>query len=140
MNSEPMRGRIRNRERARQLRDFSGLRFGKITPTDIDCVIEFKDKLFVLVEFKMFGAPMDFGQQLCFERLCNAINSNARHAFAIVAEHDTPIHSDIDAGNATVKQVYKNNKWCELTESCSVADFVNNLYDRYIDTLPGKPL
>ena len=30
------RGKIRNRECAGQLKDFSGLRFGKITPTDID--------------------------------------------------------------------------------------------------------
>ena len=44
------RGVIRNRQFAQQLRDFSGLRFGKITPTDIDGFMDFGDRLFVVLE------------------------------------------------------------------------------------------
>ena len=34
------RGVIRNRQFAQQIRDFSGLRFGKITPTATDRLLE----------------------------------------------------------------------------------------------------
>ena len=38
------RGVIQNRDRKKQIIDFSGLKYGKITPTDIDGLIEYKDK------------------------------------------------------------------------------------------------
>lgn len=37
------RGKIQNEEFARRIIDFSGMRYGNITPTDIDGVIEYHD-------------------------------------------------------------------------------------------------
>jgi len=41
-----VRGKIEHRDRARQIRDFSNLRYGNITPTDIDGLIEYQNKCF----------------------------------------------------------------------------------------------
>ena len=49
------RGKIGNRRRALQIRDFTGLRWGNITPTDIDALIDFGDKVFVFIEVKKKG-------------------------------------------------------------------------------------
>ena len=46
----PERGVITNRARARQIRDFSGLQIGTITPTDLDGLIEFHDECFIFCE------------------------------------------------------------------------------------------
>ena len=44
------RGVIHNRERGAQIRDYSGLRFGNITPTDIDGFMDFGGRVFVVFE------------------------------------------------------------------------------------------
>ena len=49
-----MRGAIMHAERAKQLNDFNGLQYGNITPTDIDGVIDYKDRAMVFLEIKFF--------------------------------------------------------------------------------------
>lgn len=72
------RGVIRNREYAKQLKDFSGLRYGKITPTDIDGFLDFGDQLFVVVEGKHAGSAIQTGQRLALERLVDACHCPPR--------------------------------------------------------------
>jgi len=111
------RGAIRNRSRAKQLRDFTGLRFGKITPTDIDGFLEFNDTLFVYFEAKQVGATMPYGQKLALTRQCNAIDGTendqhvTRMAALIVIEHDTEADQDVDYAKAKVTSVYRNREW-----------------------------
>lgn len=82
------RGVIRNREFAQQIRDFSGLRFGKITPTDIDAFLDFGDRLFVIIEGKHAGATLPHGQQLAIARLVDACHCPPRRiATAIIVDH-----------------------------------------------------
>jgi hypothetical protein len=81
----PDRGKIGNRPRARQIKDFSSLRWGNITPTDIDCFVEFGGELFVVVEIKSKGKEMPYGQKLAFERLIDHI---VGESILILAEHD----------------------------------------------------
>ena len=44
MDSNSLRGATTYKERAKQGRDFTGLRYGNITPTDIDGLIEYHGK------------------------------------------------------------------------------------------------
>jgi len=53
----PIRGVIKYRGRARQIIDFRGLTYGNITPTDIDGLIEYKDKCILLIEIKHQSKP-----------------------------------------------------------------------------------
>lgn len=91
MNSAPVaRGKIRSRELALVERDFSGLCWKRITPTDIDGFVEFQDRLFVFIEGKSRGALLKGGQRLAIERLCDACHNEqaGRYSIAFVVAHD----------------------------------------------------
>lgn len=114
-----MRGVIRNRERAAQLRDFSGLRFGTITPTDIDGFLEFEDVLFVWIEIKLVGVDLPRGQKIALVRSCNAIHGTEndkgikRIGIVLVTEHNTPIGQDIDVAETNVVRCWYGKEWQE---------------------------
>ena len=48
-------GMIKYHKRLKQLYDFEGMGKGKISPTDIDAVLEFGNKFLFLFEFKLEG-------------------------------------------------------------------------------------
>lgn len=63
------RGAIRDPKKIARLRDFTGLQFGKITPTDVDGLLEFGGRCYVLIEAKRGNAPLPDGQRIAYERL-----------------------------------------------------------------------
>lgn len=104
------RGVIHNRGFKQQIADFSGLRFGNITPTDLDAFMDFNNKLFVFVEAKHGGAPLSYGQRLAIERLCDAChNPPVRYAVAFITRHDSD--GDINFAQTTVTQYRWQGKW-----------------------------
>jgi len=107
------RGIINYRERARQLRDFSGLRFGNITPTDIDGFIDFGNKYFVIMEFKVEGTPLTYGQELALERLVDNLQDNGKPSIAIIGIHNHPVDEDINCANCLVDKYRSSKVWHE---------------------------
>lgn len=108
------RGKIRNRALAEQGRDYSEMRFGSITPTDIDGFIDFGDKLFVFVETKHEGAAMPHGQRLAYERLCLALEESKTHrAICLVVDHVTPCEQQINVGRCQVREVFWEGRWSQ---------------------------
>ena len=102
------RGVIHHRERAQQIVDFSGLCFGTITPTDIDGLIEYRNRCFLFVEFKHVSKPeIDDGQRLALERMARGLR---KPTFVLHAVHNVPSHVDIDAAGALVHRLYLNWK------------------------------
>lgn len=110
--SNENRGIIQNRERARQIIDFSGIRYGNITPTDIDGFFEKANKAFVFYEYKLAGNDMPGGQRIALERLVNAIKDANHEAalFLCVHNHQNP-QEDVNAAQATVERIFWNGKW-----------------------------
>lgn len=105
------RGVIRNREAAKRLRDYSGLRWGSITPTDIDAFLDFRNEAFVVIEAKRAGAKMPYGQGLALERLVNALSATKR-ALLVIAEHACEAENqDIDIGACTVSRYFSRGRW-----------------------------
>ena len=104
------RGVIRNPEQAKRINDFSGLRFGKITPTDIDGMIDFGNKAFVLIETKYTGGRMPFGQRLALERLIDIIEETGRKSLALVAEYSNEA-GEIDCAKAVVIEYRYRREW-----------------------------
>ncbi len=102
------RGVIRNRRYANQVRDYSGLRFGNITPTDIDGLIEYHDKGYVLIEIKHKDSVLPYGQRLALERLCDDLHK-LKPTIAVIASHDTS--DDIDVTNCSVVEFRFRGKW-----------------------------
>jgi len=105
------RGEIVLRDRAKQLRDYSGLQFaGGITPTDVDGYLDFGNKVTVFVEFKYGDAPLPYGQRLALERLVDDV-SMTKPAILIVAQHSHHPLEDIQAHRATVSSYRYKFKW-----------------------------
>lgn len=121
--TDPMQGKIRNREYAKQLRDFSGLCFGKISPTDIDGFLDFGGKAFVFIETKHGGAMPPFGQKLALERVCDACQRSGVETLLIVASHDTA--EDVDVGSLPVIAHRYKEKWKKPKQQTSVRQYVD---------------
>jgi len=106
------RGQILFRDRARQIKDFSGLLFGNITPTDIDGLIEYHGKAYVFIELKLCSAQVPYGQKLAFERLVDDLRKAGKPALCIIAEHDIVNTEDaIDVANALVNEYRYKGEW-----------------------------
>jgi hypothetical protein len=109
--SVPPRGVVKDRHRAEQGRDFSDLRFGTITPTDIDAAIDFGDRVFVWMEAKYGGARVVGGQRLHLERVCDAVSETGRHALVLTLGHHTPPEDQIDFGECYVTEYRYKRRW-----------------------------
>lgn len=97
-----------NKEYAGVLIDFTNLQKEKIHPTDIDGLIEYKDKCYVFIEYKYKDSDVPFGQELAYVRLANDVAP--KPAIVIVAEHDGPNEEGVvDGGNCIVREYYTNH-------------------------------
>ena len=125
------RGKIRNRDNAKQLRDFSGLRFGKITPTDIDGFLDFGGEVFVFFELKHGTSKMPTGQKLAYERIVDACEKGGVCTLFILAHHNTDKESDVDVSTLNVTEYYSDGVWfkpeCEITVRESVRLFLRKI-------------
>lgn len=124
---------ITNRNRAKQILAFDGMKFGLCRPTDIDLSMDFGKQSFVFGELKGTGAPLTVGQRIHLEGLVDAITAGGRQATAFVAHHDTlDCESDVLVKDATVTSYYNMGKWnkCDVR----VNDFINAVYDTYLES------
>ena len=116
------RGVIRNRHYATQIRDFSGLRYGNITPTDGDFEIEYQNICWVFGELKHCAAALPNGQRLALERKCDDM-SNVKPTLLIVASHNTD--GDIDVANTTVTEFRFERKWRMPANSITTKELID---------------
>ena len=118
------RGKITYRERAKKIRDFSGLIYAnKITPTDIDLYIDFGNKAFVYGELKVEGTDLPFGQQLALEREHNNALLAGKRAIIIIGSHNTPCHIDIDVATCKVEKYRTGKEW--KTINCNIKQLID---------------
>ena len=102
------RGIIKNRGFANQVRDYSGLRFGNITPTDIDGMIEYKNICYVYIEIKYLDAELPFGQRLALERQTDDMQK-VKPTITVIVSHNSK--GDIDVGNSIVTEFRWLGQW-----------------------------
>ena len=122
---------FRNKEYAGQLKDFSGLRWGKISPTDIDGILEFSNKLFIIIETKYKASPIPFGQKLALERICDAINHPPdRHCILILTSHESK--QDIDIAQTTVTAYWENPTWFTEVPEVTLLDLIDVMRRKYL--------
>lgn len=103
-----MRGKINNRQAAQQIRDFSGLRWKNITPTDIDGLIEYQGRGFIFIETKFGDAKLPYGQRLALARLVDGLS---KPSICLITRHTTRPEDDIDMANSIVTEYYWHGKW-----------------------------
>lgn len=102
------RGRIEYRDI--QLHDYSGLRYGNKTMSDLDGLMDFGGKLFIYVEYKYNSSQLSYGQNLALERLCDATERGGVPSVLIVASHEYKT-GDIDGAGALVLKYRYKGKW-----------------------------
>lgn len=115
------RGTLRNREFAR-FRDFSGLCWGKISPTDIDAYFEFANRAFIFIEAKYNGARLPYGQRLALERLVDAVGAT-KPALLVLAAYDAD--GDIVLHECLVTEYRTNGVWKIPLRAVTVRELID---------------
>lgn len=122
------RGSIRHIDRYKQLLDFSGLQFErKITPTDIDMLIDFGSKELVIGEFKSAGAPVHRGQLRCITSLLEVHHSYGIRSLGMIAYHDYPPEQVIMVSKLLVDQLWFHPRkgWVPESKGRTVREIID---------------
>ena len=126
---------IQNRRRARQLIDFSNLKYGNIYPTDIDGLIEYKNKAIALFEIKHGDTEIPEGQRLAFRRMIDDSRAAGKQAVLFICEHYVDdCNEDIDAAETIVRKFYYNGEWYD-GQGFTLKEKMSSFID-YVDRTP----
>lgn len=117
---------FRNERHARQLADFSGLQFGKLYPTDLDGIIEFGDKLWVMIELKYNNAKLPTGQRILLERLTDALAESGRTAICLVGTHQQT-SGDIEVSSCLVVKYRYGGEWLIPKEQITIRTAIEKM-------------
>jgi hypothetical protein len=121
---------IRNEERAKQLINFAGLRYGTGYPTDIDGMIEYHDKCYIFYEGKHVKATMTLGQRLALERVCDDLKT-LKPTMVVCFVHDTPTDQQIDISACKVKSCRWMGKWVDVKADITVKRLTDWFIKKY---------
>jgi hypothetical protein len=128
------RGDIKFKGRAKQLNSFSGMiRRRNITPTDIDGIIDYGGKAFVILEGKYGDAELPKGQKMALENLANTILSANKRVVVIIYRHfvhDT--NKDINVSKQLVSDIYFKRKWDKITVEKNVLEVIE-MFENHCD-------
>jgi len=124
--NDSQRGEIRNKDHV-PTKDFSGLRFNKITPTDIDGFMDFGNKTFVFIELKYGTSLLSIGQRLALERLCDSCADSGKIAVVLLAHYTDSGQVEIKVADLQVSKIRMNKKWIEPKKAMSVRQAIDQL-------------
>lgn len=110
------RGNIKYKGRAKQINSFNGMiRRRNITPTDIDGIIDYGGKAFVILEGKYGDAELPKGQRMALENLANTILEAKKKSLVIVYRHYVHnVSDDINVSKQFVSEIYFKRKWFQV--------------------------
>lgn len=126
----------RNPDRGRQLILFDGLQYDNMTPTDLDGIMDGKNRVWLIFEAKLADAPMHRGQRLTLERLVQDAGKAGKHGIAIVAEHKVYDEKEnIMLADCMVREIYttEHRHWWSPGKPMTVKEMA----DLYIDYYGG---
>ena len=124
---DQIRGVIKNLKRYKQLLSFEGLKFERnITPTDLDAIIDFASKEWVLIEYKTEGNPVLRGQRIAISSLLEHQAKSGIKALGIIATHNYPSHEIIDGAQCLVIEVWTQRKgWQQPRQQRTVRETID---------------
>ena len=112
---------IRNTKQIRQTIDFTGIESGKIHPTDIDVVLEFDNKVLILMEVKRKGNKIPIGQRLVLERIADSWHTN-KVVVLYVTHNFKNDDKDIPLNECNVDSIYINKEWKEAKNEITLSN------------------
>lgn len=126
--NEETRGKILNPKYAKQIVDFSGLRYDKITPTDFDGYIDFWGQGHWFFEAKYKDAVPCYGQKLALKRIADKAGPLS---ICIIASHDCPCEESIIASETIVSEVRFLQRWITPSKSLTTKE-VTDAFTAYV--------
>lgn len=128
------RGDIKHKGRARQLNSFSGMiRRRNITPTDIDGIIDYGGRAFIILEGKYGDAELPKGQRMALENLANTIlSSNKKCAILIYRHYIHNTESEINVSQQLVTEIYWKRKWEKTIKETTVLQAIE-MFENHCD-------
>ena len=100
-----------------------------MTPTDLDGVLDYHSKAWLILEIKYSGEPIPAGQQRCFDRMTRVFSKDTPTLF-IIADHDvSDSEQDVDV-EATMVRQWSYNGVCWI--SCSEPLTTGEMVDRFL--------
>ncbi len=118
---------IRNRDKVKQVIDFTGVQNGKLHPSDIDGVLEFDNKVLILIEVKRRFKPIPTGQRLLLERISDSWHDEEK-SIVLKVEHEFDDDTmDIPLLQCKVTRVYYKRHWVALPQPQLFVNYVNQL-------------
>lgn len=99
---------IRDRQRAAQIVDFGGLRWGLCMPTDVDAILDFSGLVWVIIEAKYKESEPPTGQRLALERMTDQLGQNA-YAICLLATHES--EGDVLLHECRVFRYRRSGEW-----------------------------
>ena len=126
---------IKNPARASQILDFTGLLPPPYAPTDIDGLIEWKNRAYVIIECKHGSKDMSVGQRIAIERMVKDFKKAGKRAVAIVIEHNIDnIQQSVLVKDQIVREVYYDNQlqWREPNYMGTAQEAINN-FIKYVE-------
>lgn len=124
-----MESKIQNPERMRQLIDFKGLGLDSgIYPTDIDGLIEYHDREYIIFEVKHGNAKVPVGQRVAMQRMVDDFTKVGKRAVAIICEHHVDdVDKPVIAAYCRVREFYYGGerRWRPPDKRMTVQEMVN---------------
>lgn len=89
--------------------NFKGRRYNKCTPTDLDWVLEIKNKVLILAEVKRTERKghLPLGQKILAENICSYINTDVIPVFFLYVVGDV-VNGILNIEDAVVVSYYSN--------------------------------
>lgn len=78
----------------------------KITPTDVDGLIDYNGNAFLFLEAKKENGIMSYGQSLAYENLIHVLQKGGAPSICVLFRHDTPSNKNIITYNKIVDSIY----------------------------------
>lgn len=129
MTTELMESAIRHPDRAKQVIDYGGIRCGNIMPTDLDGIIEYKGKAYILIEMKHRDTKIPTGQRIALERMVDDFKLRGKLACLLLCSHCVDNCDDVIRAEYTiVTGIYYNFRWTKWYEP--LGDVINKIIRR----------
>ena len=122
-------------ERASQIIDFRGIEYKGTTFTDLDALLEYRNRAYIIVEVKYGKKELPLGQKVAIERMVKDFGKRGKSAMAVIAEHhETDKQKSVYLSDCGVRSIYTSGEriWRKPKHYYTVKQIVNE-YLKWVD-------
>ena len=121
------RGVILHNARGHQVLLFKDMVYKTISPTDIDGLMELRNKAWIVFEAKYKDKDTGIGQKIALERFCECVTAAGKHCLVMIVEHDVDkVTEDVFLNTLQIREIItsENMKWHPPDRSVVVGEAV----------------